>query len=587
MMSWRINLINVALGRDKADLVVKNGSLINVFSKRIVEKTGVAIKGNRIAAIGNVNYTIGFKTKVIDAKGQYLTPGFIDAHIHTESSMLTLTQFAKAVLPNGTTTIIIDPHEIANVLGLKGIKLMMNEAKFLPLKVFFAIPSCVPSTLKLETAGAKLTLKEVKELMKKKNVVALGELMDFSSVLSGKKTGFIKAAEWKTIEGHAPRLIGSDLTAYACAGVESNHEASTEEEAIQNIEVGLKLEIREGSTAKNLSTLIKALLKEGVELKRCMLVSDDESCLDLALNGHMNYILKRALEEGVDPITAIQMVTINPAEHFKIDRDVGALAPGRIADLNLIKNLENPTPSLVIANGTLIAKNGKVIKKIKPFKYPKYAFHTIHLPKLKIEDFEVKASIKNGEVEAAVIEVVENQLLTKKVKAILPVANSFVKPDLSIDVVKAAVVERHGKSGCIGLGFVKGFGLKKGALASTITHDAHNIIVIGVKAEDMFYAVNKLKKINGGLIAVENNKVLAFLKLNLAGLMTTISFKKACFKYRKVCNAAKSLGVNLKNPFIQMSFLALPVIPEIKITDKGLVDVQKSKIINPILRVIK
>lgn len=586
-MSWRINLINVALGREKADLVVKNGNLINVFSKRIIEKTGVAIKGNRIAAVGDVNYTIGFKTKVIDAKGQYLTPGFIDAHIHIESSMLTLTQFAKAVLPNGTTTVIIDPHEIANVLGLKGIKLMMNEAKLLPLKVFFAVPSCVPSTLKLETSGAKLTLKEIKELMKNKNVVALGELMDFSSVLSGRKNEFIKAAEWKTIEGHAPGLIGSSLMAYACAGVESNHEASTKEEAIQNIEMGLKLEIREGSTAKNLSILIKALLKEGVELKRCMLVSDDKSCLDLSLNGHMNYILKRALEEGVDPITAIQMVTINPAEHFKIDRNVGALAPGRMADLNLIKKLEDPTPSLVIANGAVIAKNGRIIKELKSFKYPKYAFHTIHLPKLKIEDFEVKASIKNGKAEVAVIKILEGQLLTRKDIALLPIVNGVIKPDLSLDVVKVAVVERHGKTGCIGLGFVKGFGLKEGALASTIAHDSHNIIVLGVKAEDMFYAVKQVKKINGGLIAVKNNKVLAFLKLNLAGLMATTTFEETCFKYKKVCDAAKSLGVNLKHPFIQMSFLALPVIPEIKITDKGLVDVQKSKIINPILRIFK
>jgi adenine deaminase len=586
-MNWRVKLINVSLGREKADLVVKNGNLINVFSKRILEKAGVAIKGNRIAAIGNVNYTIGFKTKVIDAKGQYLTPGFIDAHIHIESSMLTLTQFTKAVLPKGTTTVIIDPHEIANVLGLKGIKLMMNEAKYLPLKFFFAIPSCVPAALKLETSGAKLTLKEVKELMKIKNVVALGELMDFSSVLSGRKISFIKAAEWKTIEGHAPGLIGSSLMAYACAGVESNHEASTEDEALQNIEAGLKLEVREGSTARNLSTLIKALLKERVELKRCMLVSDDKSCLDLALNGHINYILKKALEEGVDPITAIQMVTINPAEHFKIDKDVGALAPGRIADLNLIKKLNDPTPSLVIANGTLIAKNGKLINSLKPFKYPSYALYTIHLPKLKIEDFKVKALIKNGKAEVAVIEVLENQLLTKMVTAILPVKNSFVEPDLSIDIVKIAVVERHGKSGCVGLGFVKGFGLKEGALASTIAHDSHNIIVVGVKAEDMLYAVNKIKKINGGLIAVKNNKVLAFLKLNLAGLMATIPFEKVCFKYKEVCSAAKSLGVKLKEPFTQLSFLALPVIPEIKITDKGLINVRKSKVIKPILRIIK
>lgn len=587
-LSRKLRLVDVALGRDKADLVVKNGNLLNVFSGRIVEGAGVAVKDGLIAAVGDVERAVGQGTRVLNAKGLYLIPGFIDGHVHVESSLLNLTQFARAALPRGTTAAVVDPHEIANVLGVRGIKLLMKEAEGLPLKVFFEAPSCVPSARGLETSGAEVTLKDVKRLMRDERVVALGELMDFQSVLAGRRGSLAKilAAEavGKPVEGHAPGLTGPSLAAYAGAGVWSNHEAASPEEAVEGAEVGLRIEIREGSTAKNLSALVKGLLGAGVGFRRCMLVSDDRSCVDLSREGHMDYMVARAVEEGADPVEAIRMATLNPAEHFKIDGRVGALAPGRIADVLLVERLERPTPSLVIANGEPVAKGGKMIKEIGGPAYPSYALKTVRLPRgLNEEKFKVEVEASEGEASVTAISVLEGRLATRRAVERLPVEGGEVKADPGRDVVKVAVVERHGKGGGVGLGFVKGFGLREGALASTVAHDSHNLIVVGVEAPDMLAAARELERVGGGLIAVKGRRPLASLTLRLAGLMSLKPLEEVCAEHEGLREAAETLGVKLGNPFLQMSFLTLTSIPEVKITDRGVVDVEEGKIIDPVI----
>lgn len=591
-LSRKLKLVEVALGRDKADLVVKNGNLLNVFSGRIVEGAGVAVKDGLIALVGDVDRAIGQGTKVLDAKGLYLIPGFVDGHVHVESSLLSLTQFARAVLPRGTTSAVLDPHEIANVLGLRGIKLLMKEAEGLPLKVFFEAPSCVPSARGLETPGAKVTLRDIKRLMRDERVVALGELMDFQSVLAGRRESLTKilAAEavGKPVEGHAPGLTGPSLAAYAGAGVWSNHEASGPEEAVEDVEAGLRLEIREGSAARNLSALVKGLLGAGVGFRRCMLVSDDRNCVDLSREGHMDYIVAKAVEEGADPVEAIRMATLNPAEHFRIEGSVGALAPGRAADILLVERLEKPTPSLVVASGEPVAKDGKLIKGLREPDYPSYAKKTVRLPKgLNEEKLKVKVEAERGEAAVTVIGVVEGRLATRRLVERLPVEGWEVKADPGRDVVKVAVLERHGKGGGVGLGFVKGFGLREGAIASTVAHDSHNLIAVGVEASDMLAAARELERMGGGLIAVNKGKPIASLTLRLAGLMSLKPLEEVCAEHERLHGAAGALGVKLRNPFLQMSFLTLTSIPEVKITDKGVVDVKEGKIIDPVVSILK
>lgn len=575
-------LVDVAMGRAPADLVVKNGKLVNVDAGEIEHDVDVAIKGSRIVLVGDAGHCIGKRTKMIDADG-YLVPGLLDGHLHVESSMLTLTQFARAVLPHGTTGVFIDPHEIANVLGMRGVKLMHDEGKRLPLKVFVSIPSCVPSAPGLETSRAEITPADVEEGLEWERVVGLGEVMNFLGVLKNDPELGVKiratVESGKVVGGHAPGLLGRELSAYRAAGVESDHESTTPEEAVQRLRLGMKLEIREGSTAKNLAPLIKPILERGLDTRHCLLVSDDRHPSDLLREGHVDHLVRRAIEEGLNPVRAVQMATLNTAEHFR-RREIGSISPGKIADLVVVRDLEKFKVGEVIAGGKLVARNGKLLTDLKKLAYPTFARATMRLRrKVKPEDFQVGYP-SGGEVEVKLIEVFEGDVITGYGTQRLRVEDGIVRPDPGKDVAKVAVVERHKRTGNIARGFVGGFGIREGAIASSVAHDAHNLIVVGLSDADMATAMNSLAKMGGGLIAVRDSKVLSKLELPIAGLMSERTAEEVSAKLEELHDRAKELGVRVKSPFMQLSFLSLPVVPKLKITDSGLVDVDKYKLVD-------
>jgi len=577
-------LVGVALGREPADIVIKGGRLVNVDTAEIEDGVDVALKGKRIALVGDGRHCIRKGTTVIEAKGKYLTPGLFDAHVHVESSMVTVTQFARAVLPHGTTGVFIDPHEIANVLGMLGVKIMLDEGADLPLKVFVTIPSCVPSAPGLETNGAEIGPADIAEGLKWERVVGLGEVMNFPGVLAGdKKThGEIRAAldRHKVVEGHAPGLLDRRLSAYVAAGIRSDHESITREEAIEKLRLGMKLEIREGSTAKNLKALVKPIIELKLDTRHCLLATDDRHPSDLVREGHMDHVIRRAIEEGLDPIRAIQMATINTAEHFGVDGELGSISPGKLADILIVNDIEKFSAEKVIADGWLVAENGRLTIKFPAPRYPKFARRTMNLKQVTPKDFDVRAPVKKGKVKVRVIGLVEGQVFTKQEIASLKVEDGLVKSDLGNDILKAAVVERHRATGNIGRGFVRGFGMKKGAIASSVGHDAHNITIVGTNERDMAVAVNVVARMGGGQVVVNKGKVLSKVELPIAGLMSDKPVEAVSSELEVLHRVAKRLGIELKSPFMRLSFLPLAVIPKLRITDKGLVDVEKFKLVD-------
>jgi adenine deaminase len=583
----RISLVNVALGKAPADLVLMGGKLVNVETAEIESKVDIAIKGDRIALVGDAKHCVGAETRVIDARGKYILPGLLDAHVHIESSMLTVTQFARAVLPHGTTGVFIDPHEIANVLGMLGVKFMLDEGDRLPLKVFVTLPSCVPSAPGLETSGTEIGLRDILEGLRWRRVVALGEVMNYSGVLAGDKKmrDEISATldAQKVVEGHAPGLLGKELAAYIAAGVRSDHESLTSGEAVQKLRLGMALEIREGSAAKNLAALVKPIIKFKLDTRHCLLATDDCHPEDLMKEGHIDHVVRRAIEEGIDPIKAIQMATLNTAEHFELDRDIGSISPGKIADVVIVKDLEKFNIERVIANGKIVAERGKLKVALLIRRAPSFAKKTMKLKRrVNAEDFEVIAK-KAGKVKARVIGIAEGQIVTSQHIERLETRDGVVLPDAKHDIANVAVVERHRATGNIGLGFVRGFGIRRGAIASSVGHDAHNITVVGVNNEDMATTVNTIASIGGGQVVVSRGEVLARVGLPIAGLMSDKPVEVVAAQLEKLHRAARGLGIKLKSPFMQMAFLPLAVIPELRITDKGLVDVKGGKIVPPLV----
>jgi adenine deaminase len=583
----RISLVNVALGKAPADLVLMGGKLVNVETAEIESKVDIAIKGDRIALVGDAKHCVGAETRVIDARGKYILPGLLDAHVHIESSMLTVTQFARAVLPHGTTGVFIDPHEIANVLGMLGVKFMLDEGDRLPLKVFVTLPSCVPSAPGLETSGTEIGLRDILEGLRWRRVVALGEVMNYSGVLAGDKKmrDEISATldAQKVVEGHAPGLLGKELAAYIAAGVRSDHESLTSGEAVQKLRLGMALEIREGSAAKNLAALVKPIIKFKLDTRHCLLATDDCHPEDLMKEGHIDHVVRRAIEEGIDPIKAIQMATLNTAEHFELDRDIGSISPGKIADVVIVKDLEKFNIERVIANGKIVAERGKLKVALLIRRAPSFAKKTMKLKRrVNAEDFEVIAK-KAGKVKARVIGIAEGQIVTSQHIERLETRDGVVLPDAKHDIANVAVVERHRATGNIGLGFVRGFGIRRGAIASSVGHDAHNITVVGVNNEDMATTVNTIASIGGGQVVVSRGEVLARVGLPIAGLMSDKPVEVVAAQLEKLHRAARGLGIKLKSPFMQMAFLPLAVIPELRITDKGLVDVKRGKIVPPLV----
>jgi len=554
------------------DLLI-HGNLVNVYSGEISESY-VGIKNGKIIYVGGKRIRA---MRNLDVSSKFILPAYIDGHVHIESSLVTPSQFALAVIPRGTCCVVADPHEIANVCGVEGIKFMIEDSSKTPLKTYFMIPSCVPAT-NLETSGAKIGLKEIEELKRMKQILGLGEVMNFPGVINGEENVMakIKTCEGMVIDGHAPGLRGEELCVYIAAGIMSDHESITAEEAEEKLSLGMWVMIREGSTAKNLSELASIVSKGSPE--RVMLVTDDQHADDLLIEGHLDRVLRRAVEEGIDPIDAVRMVTIKPAEYFGL-HDLGGISPGKWADIVIVNDLKKFEAEMVFIDGKLVAKEGKYLGLISELAVKKAVKNSVRINALLPEDFKVIYGGEEREVAARIIEVVPNQIVTNEIRCKLPVEKGEVLSDLEKDLLKICIVERHHGTGRIGKGFVKGFGLNEGAMASTVAHDSHNIVAVGTSDDEICRAVNRLREINGGLVVTSEDEIKSELPLPIAGLMSDKGVEFVAERMEELNRSASDLGCSLKSPFMALSFLALPVIPKLKITDHGLVDVEKMKIV--------
>ena len=557
------NIINVARGFEKADLVIKNANIVNVLSEEI-HKADIAIVDGIIAGIGE-NYS---GEKEIDIQGAYVTPSFIDGHVHLESTMMLPSEFAKVALPAGTTTVIIDPHEISNVLGLHGISFMHEAVKNLPLDVYTMLPSCVPAT-PFETSGFDLNSYDLSLLIDKPWVLGLAEMMNFPGVLNQDNNVMAKLelakSRGKCIDGHAPYLHGKDLCAYIASGVKSDHECTTPDEAVEKLRLGMYVMVREGTAAKDLDALMPVL--KTCNTRKCIFVTDDRHPADL--KEHINGMVRRAVEAGVDPVKAVQIASLNTAEYFGL-KNLGAIAPGYKADLLILPDLKTFKPDLVIKNGVVAAENGKLIAEL-PENEALAVRNSVNVRWITPEDFRIEA---NGSKVTA-LEVIPHQLITKSVVSEVKIEDGNAVSNIDNDTLKICVIERHRATGNIGKGFVKGFNLKCGAIASTVAHDSHNMIVIGTNDADMYAAAVALIKCKGGKVVVKDGEVIAELPLPIAGLMSDRNFDSVVNKCEELNKTAHSIGCKLEDPFMTMGFLSLPVIPELKVTDKGVFDTNK------------
>ena len=554
-------LIRCARGDEPADLVVTNAKIVNVFTGDIVSGN-IAIKNGTICGVGDYH-----GQNSIDMNGRFVAPGFIDAHVHIESSMLSVAEFANTVVQSGTTTVMADPHEIANVMGKKGLDYMLCSAEGQPMDIFFTLPSCVPAT-HLETSGSQLTAGDLSSFLTHERVVGLAEMMNFPGVIHEDQSVLEKIQMAKTsgkiIDGHSPGLSGRDLNAYIAAGIGSDHECVTAKEAGEKLAAGMAVMVREGTGAKNLKDLLPAINYQTHH--RMMWCTDDRHPHDLMEKGHIDDMVRQAIGLGLDPVMAIQMATLHPANYFRMG-DTGAIAPGRKANLVVFSDLNEPVIDQVYVKGMKVVEKGRLLTDAtKPDALP--AANTINLDGDHL-NFDIPA-LSN---RIHLIEVVVNQIVTKHRVVDISVRGNLAMSDTSRDILKCAVVERHRNTGQMGKGFVKGFGLKTGALASSVAHDSHNIIVVGTNDGDMKGAVKKVIDMKGGMAACSGGRIQASLALPIAGLMSNHSIDEVCRELDKLVKVSRDFGTHLGDPFMTLSFLALPVIPEIKITDLGLVDV--------------
>ena len=585
MKSWpesARDLIDVAAGRKPADMVVRNGRWVNVHSGEIVDGMDVAIVAGRFAAIGpNLAAAVGPETEVIDADGRYMVPGLCDAHMHVESGMVTVTEFSRAVIPHGTTSMFIDPHEIANVLGSKGVRLMHDEAMIQPINVFVQAPSCVPSAPGLETPGATLSAEEVAEMMGWPNIIGLGEMMNFPGVIAkdDKMLAEIAATQraGKTVGGHyASPDLGAPFAAYVAAGPADDHEGTRKEDAVARVRNGMRAMLRLGSAWFDVATQIRAITEDGLDSRNFVLCTDDSHSGTLVNDGHMDRVVRHAIAHGLKPITAIQMATLNTASHFGLERELGSITPGRRADLFLTSDLAALPVELVVAHGKVLAENGRLTAEMPAWDYPDYARKTVNLGKTyAAADFAIAAPSGRNSVTARVIGVIENQAGTRALERTLPVEDGLVSPDRAADVCQIALVERHRGTGQVVNALVSGFGYDVDcAVASTVAHDSHHMIVVGTNRDDMALAANTLGQVGGGAIVVSKGKVLALVELPIAGLMSDERAEVVAQKADALVAAMRDCGCTLNNAYMQHSLLALVVIPELRISDVGLVDVR-------------
>lgn len=575
-------LVDTAMGRRKAEMVIRKGRWVNVHSGEIIPDTDIAITAGRFAYVGpDASHAIGPDTQVIEAGGRYLVPGLCDGHMHVESGMVTVTEFARAVIPHGTTSMFVDPHEIANVLGLPGVRLMHDEAMGLPVNVFVQMPSCVPSAPGLENPGAELGPDEVREAMGWPNIIGLGEMMNFPGVVAGdaKMLAEIAATQnaGKTVGGHyASPDLGLPFHAYAAGGPADDHEGTRLEDAVARVRQGMRAMLRLGSAWYDVATQIKAVTERGLDPRNFILCTDDSHSGTLVNDGHMNRVVRHAIAQGLKPVTAIQMATLNTAQHFGLERELGSITPGRRADLILTPDLVTLPVDMVIARGRVLAEHGRLTADIPAFAYPASAKNTVNMKRdLTAADFAIAAPKGANEVTARVIGVIENQAPTRALEKRLKVSSGLVDADRESGVCQIALVERHKATGGVTNAFVSGFGYNVDcAVASTVAHDSHHMIVVGTSRDDMATAANILRKAGGGAVVVSKGRTLALVELPIAGLMSDERAEIVAAKAEGLVNAMKACGCTLNNAYMQHSLLALVVIPELRISDVGLVDVR-------------
>lgn len=581
-IAWRKRLIEVAMGRQPADLVIRNGRWVCVQSGEIIPHTDVAIAAGRIAFVGpNAAHTLGEPTEVVDAEGMYLVPGLLDAHMHIESGMLTVTEFVRAVIPHGTTGMFVDPHEIANVFGLKGVRLMVDEARVQPIHVWVQVPSCVPSAPGLETPGGTITPEDVAEAMTWEGVIGLGEMMNFPGVFNGDAQMLAEmaatAAAGKVIGGHYASLdLGLPFHGYVAGGPEDDHEGTRVEDAIARVRQGMKVMLRYGSAWHDVAAQVKAITEHGLDPRHFLLCTDDSHAETLVSEGHMDRVVRHAIAQGLPPITAIQMATLNTAEHFGVAREVGQIAPGRWADILLVPDLAAFRPVRVYAKGRLLAEEGRLLVDLPPYPYPDWARQSVRLARpLTADDFRLPATA-NPTARAHVIGVVENQAPTRHLVMEVPVQDGEIRPDPARDLAKVALVERHRGTGTVQVGLVHGFGLTAPcAIASTVAHDSHHLLVVGTDEAQMALAVNRLAELGGGQVVVKAGQVIGEVALPIAGLMSDAPAGEVARQAATVLEGFRACGCRLNNPNMQLSLLALVVIPSLRLSDKGLVDVDR------------
>ncbi|AVO38830.1 adenine deaminase [Pukyongiella litopenaei] len=573
-------LIAVAAGREPADMVIRGGNWVNVHTRECLPGHDIAIAAGRIACVvPDAGARTGPGTRVIEAGGRYMIPGLCDAHMHIESGMLTPAEFARAVIPHGTTSMFTDPHEIANVMGLEGVRLMHDEALMQPVNIFTQMPSCAPSAPGLETTGYEITPGDVAEAMQWPGIVGLGEMMNFPGVAAGdpKMLAEIAAtqAAGKTVGGHyASPDLGPAFAAYVAGGPADDHEGTCEADAIARTRQGMRAMMRLGSAWHDIESQITAVTEKGLDPRSFILCTDDCHSGTLVAEGHMNRVLRHAIACGCDPLVALQMATINTATHFGLEREIGSLTPGRRADVILTPDLSTLPVDMVIARGRVVAENGAITVDCPHLDWPGHARDTVHLGHaLRAADFEIAAPAGANSARANVIGVVENQAPTRALKADLPVRDGLVEGDG--DVCQIALVERHRATGGVVNAFVTGFGYRgRMAMASTVAHDSHHMIVVGTCRDQMALAANRLAQVGGGITVWRDGDELALVKLPIAGLMSDSPAAEVAASADRMIEAMRACGCTLNNAYMQHSLLALVVIPELRISDMGLVDVR-------------
>ena len=589
--SWATSaadLINVAAGRAPADTVIRGGIWVNVHTREALPEYSIAIKHGRIACVvPDVSYCTGPKTEIIEANERYMIPGLCDGHMHIESGMLTPAEFSAAVIPHGTTTMFTDPHEIANVLGLEGVRFMHDEALMQPVNIWTQMPSCAPSAPGMETTGYEISAEDVAEAMTWPGIIGLGEMMNFPGVIAGDSQMLAEIAATqdagKTVGGHyASPDLGPNFAAYLAGGPADDHEGVFEVDAIARMRQGMRSMIRLGSAWYDVETQIKAITQKGLDSRNMILCTDDCHSGTLVHEGHMNRVIRHAIDCGCDPLIALQMATINTATHFGLEREIGSLTPGRRADVILTSDLKTLPIERVIARGKTVALEGKLATDCPHLKWPDRVRRTVHVrKKLEAIDFEIHAPKDCNRVTANVIGVVENQAPTKALKRDLPVLNDIV--EAAEDTCQVALVERHNATGGVTNAFITGFNYKgKMAMASTVAHDSHHMIIVGTDRSQMALAANRLAEIGGGITIFRDNTEMALVELPIAGLMSDRPAKDVATQANKMMEAMADCGCTLNNAYMQHSLLALVVIPELRISDLGLVDTRSFEFV-PVL----